>query len=205
MPARTMAGAMQRAWLNAYRRTLSKTMEQARSMDQVVEEAGLDWLETPDQALVWSVALGLTGQVEDVLGRTLADSEASGTQAGFMPLWYRSHDGTSLAGGAVGGGGRPLLVVGRTRPRRHVLDARDDRQCTVIGRFGRRRLQRRRLGRRRRRRRGLLGAPAPVRSFRPTNDGPGHPQCVPSGGRATAPVHFGPWVLSIRWKSSSRS
>lgn len=105
MPARTMAGAMQRAWLNAYRRTLSKTMEQARSMDQVVREAGLDWLETPDQALVWSVALGLTGQVEDVLGRTLADSEATGTQAGFMPLWYRSHDGTSLAGGVSGGGG----------------------------------------------------------------------------------------------------
>lgn len=105
MPARTMAGAMQRAWLHAYRRTLSRTMEQARSMDQVVREAGLDWLETPDQAVVWSVALGLAGQVEDVLGRTMADSAATGTQAGFLPLWYRGHDGTAFGGGGTGGGG----------------------------------------------------------------------------------------------------
>ena len=107
MPARTMAGAMQRAWLHAYRRTLSKTMDQARSMDQVVQEAGLDWLETPDQAVVWSVALGLVGQVEDVLGRTMADSEADGSQAGYMPLWYRGNDGSALVGGggsASGGG-----------------------------------------------------------------------------------------------------
>ena len=103
MPARTMAGAMQRAWLHAYRRTLSKTMAQARSMDQVVQEAGLDWLETPDQAVVWSVALGLAGQVEDVLGRTMDDSEAGGSQAGYMPLWYRGHDGSAFAG--TGGSG----------------------------------------------------------------------------------------------------
>jgi uncharacterized membrane protein YgcG len=105
MPARTMAGAMQRAWLQAYRRTLSKTMEQARSMDQVVKEAGLDWLETPDQAVVWSVALGLAGQVEDVLGRTMADSEATGTQTGFLPVWYRGSSGSGLAGAVAGGGG----------------------------------------------------------------------------------------------------
>ena len=105
MPARTMAGAMQRAWLHAYRRTLSRTMEQARSMDQVVREAGIDWLETPDRAVVWSVALCLAGQVEEVLGRTMADSEAAGSQAGFMPLWYLGHDGTGFAGGASGGGG----------------------------------------------------------------------------------------------------
>ena len=109
MPARTMAGAMQRAWLHAYRRTLSKTMEQARSMDQVVQEAGLDWLETPDQAVVWSVALGLAGQVEDVLGRTMADSESSGSQAGYMPLWYRGHDGSAFVGGGGSGSGGGLF------------------------------------------------------------------------------------------------
>jgi len=109
MPARTMAGAMQRAWLAAYRRTLSKTMEQARSMDQVVKESGLDWLETPDQAIVWAVALGLSGQVEDVLGRTMADSEATGTRTGFMPLWYRNNDGVGLGAGAAGGGGGGLF------------------------------------------------------------------------------------------------
>ena len=106
MPARTMAGAMQRAWLAAYRRTLSKTMEQARSMDQVLKDSGLDWLETPDQALVWSVALGLSGQVQDVLGRTMADTQATGTQTGFLPLWYRGGGGLGFAGsGAAGGGG----------------------------------------------------------------------------------------------------
>lgn len=109
MPARTMAGAMQRAWLHAYRRTLSKTMEQARSMDQVVQEAGLDWLETPDQAVVWSVALGLSGQVEDVLGRTMADSEAGGSQAGYMPLWYRGNDGSAIVGGGASGSGGGLF------------------------------------------------------------------------------------------------
>ncbi|MEO8207676.1 MAG: TPM domain-containing protein [Chloroflexota bacterium] len=105
MPARTMAGAMSRAWLFAYRRTLARTMEQARSMDQVVKESGLDWLETPDQAVVWAVALGLTNQVEDVIGRTLADSRETGTQTGFLPVWYRSHDGSGLASGISGGSG----------------------------------------------------------------------------------------------------
>ena len=109
MPARTMAGAMQRAWLAAYRRTLAKTMEQARSMDQVVKEAGLDWLDTPDQAVVWAVALGLSGQVEDVLGRTMADSEATGTRMGFLPTWYRGGSGAGLGAGIGGGGGGGLF------------------------------------------------------------------------------------------------
>ena len=62
-----MPGAMIRAMLAAYRRTLQKTMEQARSMQQVVDEAGLDWLDTPDQAVVWGTALGLQGEIEEVL------------------------------------------------------------------------------------------------------------------------------------------
>ena len=41
MQAVTLPGAMIRAMLAAYRRTLEKTMAQARSMDQVVAEAGL--------------------------------------------------------------------------------------------------------------------------------------------------------------------
>ena len=41
MPSVTMPGAMIRAMLHAYRRTLQKTMEQARSMQQVVDEARL--------------------------------------------------------------------------------------------------------------------------------------------------------------------
>ena len=37
--------------LAAYRRTLQKTFEQARSMNQVVDSKVLPWLETPDQAV----------------------------------------------------------------------------------------------------------------------------------------------------------
>lgn len=105
MPARTMAGAMQKAWLLAYRRTLSKTMEQARSMDQVVTESGLSWLETPDQAVVWATALGLSGEVEDVIKRTMEDTRSAGMPTGYFPLWYRGSDGASLASGGGGDGG----------------------------------------------------------------------------------------------------
>ena len=109
MPARTMAGAMQRAWLLAYRRTLSRTMEQARSMDQVVKEAGLSWLDTPDRAVVWATALGLSDMVEDVLGRTMEDSRENGTRMGYLPLWYRGNNGSSFASGVGGGGGGGLF------------------------------------------------------------------------------------------------
>ncbi|MEO7665298.1 MAG: TPM domain-containing protein [Candidatus Limnocylindrales bacterium] len=105
MPARTMAGAMQQAWLLAYRRTLSKTMAQARSMDQVLVESRLDWLETPDQAVVWGTALGLATMVEDVLARTVSDGQGNQSSLGYLPLWYRGSNGTSLAGGLAGGGG----------------------------------------------------------------------------------------------------
>ena len=77
MPARTMAGAMIYAMLAAYRRTLQKTMEQARSMQQVVDEAKLDWLQTPDQAVVWGTALGLQTDIEQVLSRSAEDAQAA--------------------------------------------------------------------------------------------------------------------------------
>ncbi len=101
MPQRTMAGAMLYAMLEAYRRTLQKTMEQARSMDQVVKDANLPWIETPDQAAVWGVALGLQAQVQDVLQRSIEDVNSGSvtTTNIWFPAWY----GSSLAG--VGGGG----------------------------------------------------------------------------------------------------
>ena len=82
MPAVSLPGAMIRAMLAAYRRTLKKTMDQARSMDQVVAEAGLPWLETPDQAVVWGTALGLHEEIEDVLGRSLEDQREGRVAAG---------------------------------------------------------------------------------------------------------------------------
>lgn len=107
MPARTLAGAMLRAMLFAYRRTLAKTMEQARSMDQVVAEAGLEWLETPDTAVVWGVALGLDQEVEAVLARSVEDFREGRTTTAYVPAWY-----TSRGEGGGSGDGRSGLPSG---------------------------------------------------------------------------------------------
>lgn len=108
MPAVTMPGAMIRAMLAAYRRTLHRTMGQARSMQQVVDEAGLDWLDTPDQAVVWGTALGLQHEIEGVLSRSLEDVQRGAT-AGVLPwfpIWYQGSSGTPLtAATATGSGG----------------------------------------------------------------------------------------------------
>jgi hypothetical protein len=107
MPRVTMPGAMIRAMMAAYRRTLHKTMEQARSMQQVVDGAGLSWLETPDQAVVWGTALGLQGDIEQVLKRSLEDvrEQPSLASSTYFPAWYRTADGGSFASAAGGRGG----------------------------------------------------------------------------------------------------
>ena len=109
MPAVSMSGAMIRAMLAAYRRTLKKTMDQARSMDQVVAEAGLSWLETPDQAVVWGTALGLHEEIEAVLGRSLEDQREGRVAAGsvWLPAWYGSSSGgaSGFASGDFAGAG----------------------------------------------------------------------------------------------------
>jgi uncharacterized membrane protein YgcG len=111
MPAVTMPGAMVRAMLAAYRRTLQKTMEQARSMQQVVDEAGLAWLETPDQAVVWGTALGLQGEIEGVLQRSLEDVRAQPSMAGmtYFPAWYSTSEGSSMAHGMAAGSGGSIF------------------------------------------------------------------------------------------------
>ena len=112
MPAVSLPGAMIRAMLAAYRRTLKKTMDGARSMDQVVAEAGLPWLETPDQVVVWGTALGLHDEIEAVLDRSLEDQEAGRVAAGsvWLPAWYAAgagggSGGGDFAGASSGGGG----------------------------------------------------------------------------------------------------
>jgi uncharacterized membrane protein YgcG len=111
MPAVTMPGAMIRAMLAAYRRTLQKTMEQARSMQQVVDEAKLDWLVTPDQAVVWGTALGLQSAIEDVLARSMEDVQAGRAAAGatYFPAWYTTSSGSSFASAAAGGSGGSIF------------------------------------------------------------------------------------------------
>jgi uncharacterized membrane protein YgcG len=111
MPRVTMPGAMVRAMLAAYKRTLEKTMAQARSMQQVVDQAGLTWLETPDQAVVWGTALGLQGSIEAVLQRSLEDVQRQPQLATstYFPAWYRTADGSSFASGLASGSGGSIF------------------------------------------------------------------------------------------------
>ena len=103
MPQRTMEGARMYAQLAAYRRTLQRTLEQSRTMDQVVASKVLPWVETPDQAVVWSYALGLHEEAEEVLERSLEDvrtGAASPTRT-YFPLWFAigARDGGRIGGG----------------------------------------------------------------------------------------------------------
>ena len=102
MPARTLAGATVRAMLAAYRRTLRAALFGARSMDQVVAEPRLAWLETPDRALVWAVALGLQHEAEEVLKRSMEDLRAGRATSAYVPMWYGSSSGGSGSGGWSG-------------------------------------------------------------------------------------------------------
>ena len=104
MPSRTMAGAMFRAMLEAYRRTLQKTMAQARSMDAVAKESAIPLIESPDDAVVWGVALGLHDEVQTVLERSAQDLNAGTAPSAWMPVWYGSA-ASGFAGGGGGGGG----------------------------------------------------------------------------------------------------
>jgi uncharacterized membrane protein YgcG len=114
MPARTMAGAMIFAMLAAYRRTMQATMAQARSMNTVVEQPSLAWMETPDQATAWGVALGLQHDVEEVLARSAEDAQQGvTTYHPWLPVWY----GGGLTSGQGGYSGiAPGLMSGSAIP-----------------------------------------------------------------------------------------
>jgi uncharacterized membrane protein YgcG len=88
MPARTKDGAVVAAMLEAYRRTLEKTMAMSRSMGQVVEASAIPLIEDPDDAVVWGVALGLQEEVEGVLGRSAEDLATGRSTTPYLPLWY---------------------------------------------------------------------------------------------------------------------
>jgi hypothetical protein len=97
--------------LHAYRRTLQKTMEQSRTMQQVVDGAGLTWLETPDQAVVWGTALGLQSEIESVLQRSLDEVRESPTNASsvYFPMWYHTSSGGTFADAAASGSGGSIF------------------------------------------------------------------------------------------------
>jgi uncharacterized membrane protein YgcG len=106
MSQRTSDGAYVDAMLKAYRRTLQKTLEQARSMEQVVADPTVRILaDTPDKAVVWGFALGLHDQVAEVLRRNLEDTSADPSRVGtaYYPLWLGSTP-SPLGGGEVASG-----------------------------------------------------------------------------------------------------
>jgi hypothetical protein len=69
MPSVSVEGSVMRAQLAAYQRTLQASLGQASSLADVATASRLTWLETPDQTVVWAVALGLKSDVEAFLGR----------------------------------------------------------------------------------------------------------------------------------------
>jgi hypothetical protein len=106
MSQRTSQGAYVDAMLTAYRRTLAKTMEQARNMSQVVAQPEIAKLaDTPDKAVVWGMALGLHDEVAAVLARGLEDqARATGSPAGaYYPVWLGSTPGSSWSSASAGG------------------------------------------------------------------------------------------------------
>lgn len=106
MSQRTPNGAYVDAMLKAYRRTLQKTMEQARSMEQVVADPTVKlFADTPDKAVVWGFALGLHDEVADVLRRNLEDQakDPSGATGAYYPLWLGSSPSSFGSDGMAGG------------------------------------------------------------------------------------------------------
>jgi uncharacterized membrane protein YgcG len=117
MPARTRQGAMLYAMLAAYRRTLQKTMAMSRSMNEVIQRAQLAWLETPDQALVWGVALGLNSEVEGVIRRSVEDAQAGVMEHDpWVPSWYGRSVTSTTSTSSAGGGLAPGLFSSSVVP-----------------------------------------------------------------------------------------
>ncbi|HEX2141198.1 MAG TPA: TPM domain-containing protein [Candidatus Limnocylindria bacterium] len=112
MSQRTRKGAYVDGMLKAYRRTLRKTLEQARNMGEVVTVPEVAVLaDTPDKAVLWGIALGLHDEVATVLERGLADPgvQADPSRA-YYPTWLGTSSSSNLssssnvaAGAGLGG------------------------------------------------------------------------------------------------------
>jgi uncharacterized membrane protein YgcG len=115
MSKRTPNGAYVDAMLKAYRRTLEKTLAQARSMAEVVAVPAIRVLaDTPDKAVVWGVALGLHEEVGQVLARELADPQARAmaqASGAYYPVYLGSGSSSDGSGGGslFSGSGIPDL------------------------------------------------------------------------------------------------
>jgi len=104
MSQRTPQGAYVDAILTAYRRTLRRTMDQARSFGEVVKQPEIARLaDTADKAVVWGMALGLHDEVAALLARGLEDRrQTTGSPAGaYYPLWLGSTPASSWSGASA--------------------------------------------------------------------------------------------------------
>lgn len=63
MASVSVEGSVIKAQLAAYRRTLQASFAPATSIQDVASASRLSWLETPDQTVVWAVALGLQNEL----------------------------------------------------------------------------------------------------------------------------------------------
>ncbi|MGA3057629.1 MAG: TPM domain-containing protein [Candidatus Limnocylindrales bacterium] len=107
MPARTRQGAMLYAMLSAYRRTMDRTLAQARSMGEVVEKRPLPWVTTPDQAMAWGIAFGLDDGVQEVMARSLGERDDLQPEVpAWHPSWWLVSAHTS-GGNLIGSSGSP--------------------------------------------------------------------------------------------------
>jgi uncharacterized membrane protein YgcG len=105
MSQRSPQGAYVDAMLKAYRRTLQKTMDQAHSMTEVIEQPEIAMLaDTPDKAVVWGMALGLHEEVAAVLARGLEEQQkTTGSPVGaYYPLWLGSSSGSERSAASMG-------------------------------------------------------------------------------------------------------
>jgi uncharacterized membrane protein YgcG len=118
MSKRTPKGAYVDAMLKAYRRTLQKTLEQARNIGEVVAQPEVRVLaDTPDKAVVWGIALGLHRELAGVLERGLADESAPDAPAvRYYPAWLGSSSASGWSGASAGAPGLTGLFSGSGTP-----------------------------------------------------------------------------------------
>jgi hypothetical protein len=69
MASISVEGSVMKAQLAAYRRTLQASFAQATSIKDVASASRLSWLETPDQTVVWAVALDLQEELQALFRR----------------------------------------------------------------------------------------------------------------------------------------
>ena len=89
-PALTLEGVRTHIWLEAFQRTLARTLTSATDLDDALRQSrdmGLAWLDTPDRLLAWAIALGLARQATALLRRT--------GDADELPPWATALDGMS--------------------------------------------------------------------------------------------------------------